>query len=48
MGTGRKRASVGPRLVTRDLLAVVEVDGLQRRAAREHHDVACNPHVAES
>ena len=43
-----KRLSVEPRLVTRDLLAVVEVDGLQRRAARKHLDVACHPHVVES
>ena len=43
-----KRLSVEPRLVTRDLLAVVEVDGLQRREARKPLDVACNPHGVQS
>ena len=34
-------------LVTLDLIAAAEVDGLQRRAARKHRDVTCNPHGVE-
>ena len=42
MGADRKRASVGPCLVTRDLPAPIEADGLQRREARKPLDVTCN------